>query len=256
MENNMRLMYLGDIHGNFNIISQYVNRFDIKDTYIIQVGDFGVGFKSLVKETRQLEDINTTLSKRNVFLYAIKGNHDKPSYFENDPFGFSNIKLVADYTVLNLAGKNILCIGGAISIDRTDRYTKKQREGIFDVTNGNEEWWPNEEFNYIDEKLVNLRDINIVVTHTSPDYCWPDNSNGFAPIVNDYAKRDTDLKMALLDERRKMSMAFHTIKMNNDIEFHYYGHFHKNIVTEMHGTKHRLLGVGELWEESKYKKES
>jgi hypothetical protein len=37
--------------------------------------------------------------------------------------------------------------------------------------------------------------------------------------------------------------------MNNDIEYAYYGHFHKSDVMNMYGTKHRLLGVGELWEE-------
>lgn len=249
MEDKMRLMYLGDIHGNFNIISQYVTRFDIRDAYIIQVGDFGVGFKTLVKEKRQLDDINTALIKRNVIVYAIRGNHDQPSYFENDPFGLSNIKLVKDYTVLNLVGKNILCIGGAISIDRTVRYTKRQLEGDYTTNIGVDSWWKDEGFNYDDSKLVDLRDINIVVTHTTPDYCWPDNSNGFAPIVNDFASMDKTLKTELLDERRRMTLAFQTIKMYNDIELHVYGHFHTNEVVYMYGTTHRVLGVGELWEE-------
>lgn len=249
MEDKMRLMYLGDIHGNFNIISQYVTRFDIRDAYIIQVGDFGVGFKTLVKEKRQLDDINTALIKRNVIVYAIRGNHDQPSYFENDPFGLSNIKLVKDYTVLNLVGKNILCIGGAISIDRTVRYTKRQLEGDYTTNIGVDSWWKDEGFNYDDSKLVDLRDINIVVTHTTPDYCWPDNSNGFAPIVNDFASMDKTLKTELLDERRRMTLAFQTIKMYNDIEYAYNGHFHANHVTEIYGTTHRLLGVGELWEQ-------
>jgi hypothetical protein len=35
---------------------------------------------------------------------------------------------------------------------------------------GGESWWPNEKFN-LDLKLLDkLRDINIVVTHTAPDY--------------------------------------------------------------------------------------
>ena len=249
MEGKMRLLYLGDLHGNFNIISQYVTRFDIRDAYIIQVGDFGVGFKTLVKEKRQLDDINTALIKRNVIVYAIRGNHDQPSYFENDPFGLSNIKLVKDYTVLNLVGKNILCIGGAISIDRTVRYTKRQLEGDYTTNIGVDSWWKDEGFNYDDSKLVDLRDINIVVTHTTPDYCWPDNSNGFAPIVNDFASMDKTLKTELLDERRRMTLAFQTIKMYNDIEYAYNGHFHANHVTEIYGTTHRLLGVGELWEQ-------
>ena len=47
MENKMRILYLGDIHGSFNLIHQYVKKYDIKDAHIIQVGDFGVGFSLL-----------------------------------------------------------------------------------------------------------------------------------------------------------------------------------------------------------------
>jgi hypothetical protein len=150
---------------------------------------------------------------------------------------------------LNLEGKNILCIGGAVSVDRMMRKTKNQREGNFDILTGNENWWQDELFNWEDDKLVNLRNINVVVTHTAPDYCVPDNSNGFGEFVNGFFKNDTDLKLDLIDERRLMTLAFQTIKMHNDIEFHYYGHFHRNDLITIDGTKHRLLGVGELWEE-------
>jgi hypothetical protein len=44
-------------------------------------------------------------------------------------------------------------------------------------------------------------------------------------------------------------LAFQAIKENNDITHHYYGHFHKSDITNIYGTKHRLLGIGELWEE-------
>jgi hypothetical protein len=53
----------------------------------------------------------------------------------------------------------------------------------------------------------------------------------------------------LLDERRKITMAFQTIKMYNQIEMHLYGHFHRSDVTTIDGVQHRVLGVGELWEE-------
>lgn len=248
----MRIMYLGDIHGNFNLIGQYIDRFGIKDTHIIQVGDFGVGFKSLVKEKRELELYHAKLVKNNVIVYAIRGNHDYPKYFENDPFGLTNIKLIKDYTVLNLEGKNILCIGGAVSVDRMLRKTKKQKAGDFETKGMNESWWPDEIFNWEDDKLVNLRDINIVVTHTAPDYCVPDNGNGFGPFVNGLAANDPELRLDLLDERRLMTLAFQTIQMHNDITHHYYGHFHRNDLITMNGTKHRVLGVGELWEERDY----
>jgi DNA repair exonuclease SbcCD nuclease subunit len=246
-------MYLGDIHGNFNVIHQYVKMYDIKDAHIIQVGDFGVGFNTFAKEKRMLEAYHPLLVKNNVTVWAIRGNHDYKPYFDNDPFGFTNIKLVPDYTVLNLEGNNILCVGGAVSVDREFRYTKKQKLGIFENdTLGVESWWPDELFVLDVDKVKDLKDINIVVTHTCPDYCPPDNSFGFGPFVENIIRQtgDVDLKTDLLLERNQVTELFHILKLNgNNVEYNYYGHFHKSDTITMYGTKHRLLGVGELWEE-------
>lgn len=244
----MRILYLGDIHCNFNLVNQYLNLYKIKDAHIIQVGDFGVGFKPLKRERNVLEILNTSLKKKNVILYAIRGNHDNPKYFENDPFELSNIKLVKDYTVLELEGKRILCIGGACSIDRNITKTKEQKNGNYDFVMG-QEWFYGEEFKYDDSKLVDLRNINIVVTHTAPDYCNPDNGNGFGAFVDRYIKDDPTLGTDLIAERRDMTLAFQTIKMYNDITLHLYGHFHRSDYTTIGGTQHRVLGIGELWEE-------
>jgi predicted phosphodiesterase len=246
-----RLMFLGDIHGNFNIINQYVKMYDIKDTHIIQVGDFGVGFSRFEKEKRMLEMYHTQLVNNNVHVWAIRGNHDYKPYFDNDPFGFTNIHLVPDYTVLNLADKKILCIGGAVSVDREWRYTKKQKQGIYENNIGIESWWPDEIFDLDIDKLKELRDINIMATHTCPDYCPPDNTFGLGYFVEGIIKEtgDNQLRTDLTFERNQVTQAFTIVKMNNDIEFAYYGHFHKSDNINILGTKHRLLGVGELWEE-------
>lgn len=248
----MRIFYLGDIHGNFNLIHQYVKMYDIKDAHIIQVGDFGVGFATVEKEKRMLEMYHPLLVKNNVHVWAIRGNHDYKPHFDNDPFGFTNIHLVKDYTVLNLADKNILCIGGAISVDRTWRYTRKQKEGIFEnATLGVESWWPDEVFVLDTDKLGEFRNIDIVVTHTTPDYCTPDNKFGLGSFVNGIIKDmgDDALRTDLLVERNLLTQAFTILKLNNIITHHYYGHFHRSDDLTMYGTKHRLLGVGELWEE-------
>ncbi len=249
----MRILYLGDIHGNFNLIHQYVKMYGITDAHIIQVGDFGVGFAPFEKEKRMIEMYHTQLVKNNVHVWAIRGNHDYKPYFDNDPFGFTNIHLVADYTVLNLAEKNILCVGGAVSVDRNWRYTKKQKQGIFEDTNiGVESWWPDEVFTLDIEKIKDLKDINIVVTHTCPDYCPPDNTFGFGPFVEGIIREtgDTGLKTDLLFERNQVTELFNILKTNgNNIDYNYYGHFHKSDTINMYGVKHRLLGVGELWEE-------
>lgn len=247
----MRLLFMGDIHGNFSLIHQYIDKFDIKDAHIIQVGDFGVGFNTLEKEKRMFEMYHHKLVKNNIFVWAIRGNHDFKPYFDNDPFGFTNIKLVPDYTVLNLCDKNILCIGGAISVDRKMRYTKNQANGDINTLTGSESWWPDEIFVLDKEKLQNLRDIDVVVTHTAPHYCPPDNTFGFGPFVEGLIKQtgDKELKTDLLLERNQLTEAFHILRMNNNIKNAYYGHFHKSENIDMYGTNHRLLGIGELWEE-------
>jgi predicted phosphodiesterase len=250
----MRLLFLGDIHGNFGLIGQYIDLYGIKDAHIIQVGDFGVGFSTLEKEKRMLKMFHHKLVKNNVFVWAIRGNHDFKPYFDNDPFGLTNIRLVKDYTVLNLEGKNILCIGGAVSVDRMWRKTNKQLQGIheeYTIANGIDSWWPNELFVLDEQKLAEMRDINIVVTHTCPDYCPPDNTFGFGPFVEGIIRDtgDTDLRGDLLYERNQVTNAFAILKMNNSIDNHYYGHFHRSDTINMYGIKHRLLGVGELHEE-------
>lgn len=247
-----RILYLGDIHGHFNIIHQYVKLYGIKDAHIIQVGDFGVGFKSVDKEKRMLEMFHDILLKNNVHVWAIRGNHDFKPHFDNDPFGFSNIHLIPDYTVLELLDKRILCIGGAISVDRKYRYTKAQRMGNFEnQTLGVESWWPDELFILDRDKLGEMRDIDIVVTHTAPDYCFPDNKFGVGSFVEGIIRDlgDTELKTDLLVERNQVTDAFTILRMNNNITHHYYGHFHKSDTLEMYGIKHRLLNVNELWEE-------
>jgi hypothetical protein len=132
------------------------------------------------------------------------------------------------------------------------RKTKNQAIGRYDIKTGNESWWPDEIFNWEDNKLVDLRDINIVVTHNAPDYCPPDNGNGFGSFVDQFIAGDPALKMDLLDERRLITLAFQTIKMYNNVTHHYYGHFHRSDVTTIDGVQHRVLGVGELWEENDY----
>lgn len=248
----MRLLFLGDIHGHFAILHQYVKLYGIKDAHIIQVGDFGVGFQTLEKEKRLLEMYHTQLVNNNVHVWAIRGNHDYKPHFDNDPFGFSNIHLVKDYTVLELCDKKILCIGGAVSVDRTWRYTKLQKQGIFEnQTLGRESWWPDETFVLDRDMLGEMRGIDIVVTHTAPHYCEPDNTFGFGTFVENIVREsgDKELKTDLLVERQQVTDAFTILKMNNNITNAYYGHYHKSDVMTFGGIKHRLLNINELWEE-------
>jgi predicted phosphodiesterase len=246
----MRLFYLGDIHGNYNIVKMYIKKYDIKDANIIQVGDFGLGFKPFFKDKRELEMYHKILVDNNVTLWAIRGNHDYKPYFDNDPFGFSNIRLIKDYEILELSNKRILCIGGAISVDRMYRKTHHQLKGDYNTVIGNEQWWVDEIFDFKPDLLESMRNIDIVVTHTAPDYCTIDNRFGFGNFVqNIIDSDDPDLKYDLLEERNILTQTFDILSKNNNITNHYYGHFHKSSLTQNNGIDHRLLDISELWEE-------
>lgn len=248
-----RVLYLGDIHGEFRIVNRYLKKYDLNDCIIIQVGDFGVGFSPFIKEKRALKMINDQLVKRNVTMYVIRGNHDFKPYFDKDPFEFSNIRLLPDYTILNIGGKKTLFVGGGISVDRTWRYTKEQRNGNHEPKPG-QVWWEDEEFILDVDKITEMKGIEIVVTHTAPSYCPIDNSLGLGAFVNGIIKDtgDVNLSKDLLYERQQMTELFFLLKMNgNVVETHYYGHFHKSDTLYMNGIRHRLLNTNELYEDIK-----
>lgn len=247
-----RLLFIGDIHGEFNVITRYIKLYEIKNAHIIQLGDFGVGFNTIEKEKRWLEMHHPTLIKNNVHVWVVRGNHDYKPHFDNDPFKLSNIHLVPDYSVLNLSDKNILFLGGATSIDRSRRYTKNQRNGIFENQRlGVESWWNDEVFVFDENKLNEFRNIDIVVSHTTPNFCPPDNTYGFGPLVNNFLKNypDDNLKYDILNERNDITRAFEILQLNNNIKNHYYGHYHNSSSIMINNTVHRMLNINELYEE-------
>ena len=120
MKKKDKIILVGDIHGEYSRLRYNINRLNHEDAYIIQVGDFGMGFYKLnYYKNEVFPKLNETLVNRNCHLYVIRGNHDDPEYFKqtNNPFDFSNITLLEDYSELTLLSKSILLIGGAVSID-------------------------------------------------------------------------------------------------------------------------------------------
>lgn len=234
------LLFLGDIHGNFNLVDYLLKQRDLKDTIIIQVGDFGVGFKPK-QERHVLKILSLRLARNNNVMYAIRGNHDDPAFFTNEWIG-ENICLVDDWTILelNIDGEyqRIFCFGGAISIDRLDR--KK-----FEEKWKTKEWWPDEIAKFNDELVGQVKDIDIIVTHTAPEWCEPYMFNG---LVYKYAAEDLHLLENLQHERRQMSYMFDVIYDNNrdTLKKHYYGHFHFKATGEYKGVITKLLDVGDL----------
>jgi hypothetical protein len=218
--NENPLSFLGDIHGNWNIIQNHFEENDISNTNLIQVGDFGIGYKKKDEESALLKELSAHLKKRNNFLYIIRGNHDDPSYFYASSINpYSNIIFLQDYSILQNSIHNILCIGGAVSIDR--RVSKEKS-----IVIGRNLWWEDEKFDYNEVEIDNILEklhIDIVVTHTAPKIFYPQNFNG---IVNYYAKDDAMLIYDLTLERNLVQNLYEKFYDRMMPQYWFYGHFH------------------------------
>lgn len=226
------MICVGDLHGNFAHLS-YLSRTIAKGENLIQVGDFGLGFRTRPNDEASMDRLNATLAENRTMLYAIRGNHDDPSYWDGRYENvWSNIYLVADYQALIIDNKLVLFLGGAISIDRQIR-----REGV--------DYWKDEGFKYDEDKLNKvLREtggVDVVIAHSSPSFCQP---IGFGGLVMNYAENDKTLLDELSAEREELTRAFGVIQSFGKPDKWINGHFHFAHTEYIEDTKFILLDCG------------
>ena len=221
--------YIGDVHGNFNHIIWWLKQGHHKKITLIQVGDFGIGFKP-VAEDLVLKLLNQELEKRESLLLVIRGNHDNPDYFDGN-HDYEFIKFLPDYTEMEIDGLNHLFIGGAVSIDRCLRVK-------------NVDYWENEKFICDLEKVKSMKNIDIVVTHSAPDFNLPIGLNG---IVYGYAQKDSDLLGDIEKERSSLSDIFNEIRKKSNPQLHFYGHFHNSKSETINDCRHIMLDINEVY---------
>jgi hypothetical protein len=243
------MYFIGDTHG-IRPIFNIIDRHKLENQNLIHVGDLGLGFLLIQNDVANLKLLDEMLIETNNQLYVIRGNHDNPIFWDkskglNLP-KFHNLHLVEDFSLIKIEDKNVLFAGGAISIDRRPR--------MDDIPHPS--WWKDEVFKYDEEKLKFLlhdeRPVDIVVTHSAPDYCHPVGSDNY--LVNQYAvmekQHGLDLHAELAEERAEIS------RFANDLILHYgrkpthwfYGHFHSTKKTKVGKMTYQLLNINELYE--------
>lgn len=243
------MIFLGDTHGNNGHIKMLIRDRNYRDTNLIHVGDFGVGFIEMEQEIKNLQGLNDYMAEKNLVLHVVRGNHDNPYYFDGT-FMYSNLKLHPDYTVINIDGKNILLVGGAISIDRVPR----RRENLIEIKVNNHSerryFWEAEKFNLDKDKLETFRDIDIVVTHTAPHFCFPTNQvNNWPHIVSQFMSEDKTLGDDLITERNQLTEMYDIlIKNNNNIQYYMYGHFHQHNINIFRNCLFICLEINQFYE--------
>lgn len=234
---------LGDIHGDLAKFARLVNKYKLRDFVVVQVGDFGISIDAWSTQTdekflKSLEHYNKMFKARGIEFYAIRGNHDVPERFDGR-FTLSNIKLVPDYTVLELNGKNWLLVGGAVSVDRIDRINK----------GGTGKWWfPDERFQLRTDLLPRLPKIDVVVTHGAPEALCSLELVGLGDFLNTYVQDgDYALRTDVWHEQKLVQELYDTLEFQGSELTHWYcGHYHKSVKDTFKHTRFRCMAIDEL----------
>lgn len=243
------LVICGDIHGDFvPLVYKMCVRYGMHDTLVIVAGDCGFGFEKLGAYDNTFRRIEKRLAQNNCWIAMVRGNHDDPSYFELQKDGKTQIhyarwQTVPDYTVIQACGRTVLCIGGAISVDRQIRMREMERYP------GKQYYWPDEPPKYDAEMLEAIREVglkvDIVVTHTAPSMCEFRSKQGLATWAQSDAALldDCDVERAAMDK-----ILFHLKRDGHPLERWYYGHFHNTWHSEIDGVWYKMLDIMELHE--------
>lgn len=178
-----KVLIVGDVHGIFGYLDRLLNIH--KPDIAIVTGDFGYWPKIF---GRKIELWKTTPFTHNCKLYFCDGNHEDHDALDEltNNEVMPNVFFMKRGSILTINNKNILFVGGALSID------KKYRTPKYD-------WFEQEILK--DEDLLSIPDnvkIDIVISHTAPsefnfktDLFFPDPSRDvLSKILNKYHPKE------------------------------------------------------------------
>lgn len=140
----MRILVVGDVHGNFNWVVDVVipRAVQVGADKIMQVGDFGFVWPRSSQE-RDLDGLGTALAEAGIDMHFLPGNHEDFDRLEElqaaacafSPEGHVQLRPRLYYTgktaVWEWEGVRFAAVGGATSFDRRFRVLR-------------ESWWPQE----------------------------------------------------------------------------------------------------------------
>lgn len=242
-----QLVVCGDIHAQFVGLCDAIERAGLTNAAVIVAGDCGFGFYPLpYYEKNYCEQLDKRLERANVTLLMMRGNHDNPEFFSKQMIDFPRMKTLPDYSVISTGKHKVLCVGGAISIDRTNRLGKMQLQRLY-YGEAAPIYWPDEPFVYDEDELNRLEAdklrIDTVVTHTAPAFCEPLVKKGLL----EWAEEDAALLSDVEKERRDVSRLYEWLMAKgHPLKQWFYGHFHYAATAVIDATTFRMLGIMEL----------
>lgn len=221
----MKVDVIGDTHGSFRQLAEWA-RTGSADV-LIHVGDAGAGF-GINDRFAQFAALLGHTGKR---AYFVRGNHDDPAYYAEGRQVGENLVFLPDYATVRIDGGDILCVGGALSVDRTQR-----TEGV--------DYWRDEAFVWNPYRLAGLeRPPRWVITHTAPlDWTGVPRRNAF---MDSWFAADPALWDDTAQENRDLTALAKALHVNEHgkgtVERWFYGHFHRSRTVRLVGGTHATM---------------
>ena len=171
------VLITGDTHRNFKRIIQFCEKYPTtKADVIIILGDAGINYCNDKRDVY----VKDRLSQLPITLFCIHGNHEmRPenigsyhlttwngglAYVES---GYPNLIFAKDGEIYDIAGKKVMVIGGAYSVDKWYRLQK----GAY--------WFENEQPSeetkrFVEKQLDKVNwSVDVVLSHTTPYQYMP-----------------------------------------------------------------------------------
>ncbi|MBK5721997.1 hypothetical protein JGH11_14050 [Dysgonomonas sp. Marseille-P4677] len=158
------------------------------------------------------------------------------------------MKTIPDYSIVKVSGKTVLCIGGAMSLDRFDREQEILNRKVRHKKELSTYW--KDEFPIFNQDLLSEITalgivIDTIITHSAPDFCYPLAKGNLARRIIHDPSLEKDIKM----EREVLSKIYNKlIADGHHIQDWLYGHFHTSHIEFISGVRYRLLDIDELIE--------
>jgi len=233
----------GDIHGDFHTLtSKLCIHYGMTDTLLIVAGDCGFGFDKPVYYEQVYSKDAGRLRKSNNWIAFVRGNHDNPAYFNEERIAHKRWRTIPDYSVISACGHNILCIGGAVSIDREHRKKEQARCALSQTGY----YWP-DEMPVFSKECIDALPISIdtIVTHTAPSFCEKQDH----AFLHDWAQMDPTLIDDVSMERQTMDQIHDCIKQKGiPVQNWLYGHFHESWTSFIDGIRFKMLDIMEFYD--------
>ena len=236
----------GDIHGDFRtLVYKLCVGCNYTDTLIIVAGDCGFGFNKPGYYETIYNQVAGRLKKANNWIAMIRGNHDAPAYFQEQRINHDRFRCIPDYCIVTACGHSILCVGGAVSVDRKVRMQENEQLKQLGHTQ-TASWWADEAPVFKPDEIVNIsKEINIdtVVTHTSPTFCEPKSKDG----LKAWAVYDPALIWDCATERETMDKILASLEEHHHIiDRWFFGHFHSSWSEMIGGVQYTMLDILEF----------